>query len=99
MAGSWRKGDGEQTTRQRFSSGNANRSREEAPAFTQLAAQGVSVQVWVHALRIEKRKCLRRGDACETTLNRGFKWERVMAFGLPAQGGLARLTSNASPWS
>src|SRR5690606_15454485 len=29
---------------------------------------------------------LRRGDACETTLNPGFKWECLETFGLPAAG-------------
>lgn len=32
-------------------------------------------------------------------MNPGFKWERVAAFGLPAQGGHALLDSNAPPWS
>ena len=27
---------------------------------------------------------LRHGDACETTLNPGFKWECLETFGLPA---------------
>ena len=31
-----------------------------------------------------EKNILRHGDAGETTLNRGFKWERLEAFGLPA---------------
>src|SRR5690606_38990095 len=36
--------------------------------------------------RETKRYVLRHVDACETTLNPGFKWERLAAFGLPARG-------------
>jgi hypothetical protein len=32
----------------------------------------------------EKKKSSAVCDACETTLNPGFKWERLDAFGLPA---------------
>ena len=45
------------------------------------------------------KKSLRRGDACETTLNPGFKWERVAAFGLPARGGLALPATSTPPVS
>src|SRR5690606_15072541 len=34
----------------------------------------------------KKKYVLRHVDACETTLNPGFKWGRLVAFGLPARG-------------
>ena len=37
------------------------------------------------ASRMRRKKyILRHDDACETTLNPGFKWEELGAFGLPA---------------
>lgn len=46
-----------------------------------------------------KKYVLRHGDARETTLNPGFKWEGLEAIGLSAQGRHALPASVASPRS
>jgi len=53
-----------------------------------MAAAGESTEGTVAFIRTrtarEKKKSSADGDARETTLNPGFKWGRLEAFGLPA---------------
>src|SRR5690606_29850748 len=42
---------------------------------------------------------LRHADACETTLNPGFKWERSVSIGLPAARRTCTPGFLAPPWS
>ena len=88
---------GDRDNEQRVGGGDAGGGREVAPALAELATQQGTVGDETHARgdpccgegRYVTKKSLRRGDACETTLNLGFKWERMAAIGLPARGGLA----------
>src|SRR5690606_17097845 len=96
-----KKRQGQQPVRQCLGGGDAVLRRQAAAAFAQCLAQRGAVGRRAHAGadRAAERRSLRRGDACETTLNPGFKWERSAAIGLSARGGLALPATVAPPWS